>query len=267
MDITFDIPIKVNLALDDVDATVMVCSHERSGTHFLMNSLASCTKYVSNPWLNYDLIPFGGAVNFFAESAVKRFFANFSKSNTNLPGGLGLASIVKSHFPLSMVQCALDQGLKIAYIYRNPVDTLVSFWKLIQAFDWFEGPKTDSPLAFAKHVPCGQTQRYQLQNCESYFDRWAMHVTDAVHVAEQSSSVVLVSYEDLVSSYAPSMEDLASKLGIALVKEPVYPSREKDVIVGAKMKASDEAMQDLRAFCAERAKLYPDLPAAILDRL
>lgn len=266
MNITFNMPIKVNLALGDVDSTLMVCSHERSGTHFLMNSLASCTKYVSNPWLNYDLSPFGGAVNFFSEAEVRNFFAKFSRIEVN-GSRLGLTSIVKSHFLLSMVQCALDAGMKVAYIYRNPVDTLLSFWKLIINLSWFEGPKPVTPLEFARHVPCGQTQRYQAVNCECYFDRWAMHVTDAVHVANATDRVALVSYESLVSSYASIVQALATKLGITLVNDPVYPPREKDVVAGAKMAVSDEAMQNLRDFCAERARRFPDLPDGIVGHI
>lgn len=266
MDISFDIPTRTTLALDDVDAMLMVCSHERSGTHFLMNSLASCTRYVGNPWLNYDLMPFGGVVNFFFESSVRDFFANISRFEGGGAENLGIASIVKSHFPLSMVQCALDTGLRIAYIYRNPVDTLLSFWRLLHGFSWFEGPKLATPLELAQHVPCGQSQRYQLLNCESYFDRWAMHVSDAVHVAAQSSRVVLVSYEELVASHAPTVSALTDRLGIARESEPVYPSRESDVIAGTELAVSDQAMQELRDYCLERAGQYPGLPAGILDK-
>jgi len=33
-------------------APVMVVSHQRSGTHFMMNTVAACFGYVSNPWLD-----------------------------------------------------------------------------------------------------------------------------------------------------------------------------------------------------------------------
>ena len=33
---------------------VMVVSHERSGTHFTMNSLAACFGYASMPWIDLD---------------------------------------------------------------------------------------------------------------------------------------------------------------------------------------------------------------------
>ena len=41
---------QANLALfPDERPAVMVVSHERSGTHFLMNALAACYGYVSRP--------------------------------------------------------------------------------------------------------------------------------------------------------------------------------------------------------------------------
>ena len=266
MNVSFDMPIKVTLAVDEVEATLMVCSHERSGTHFLMNSLASCSKYVSNPGLNYDLLPFGGVVNFFSETSVRKFFANLASFGVGGAEGLGIASIVKSHFPVSLVKPVLDTGLKVAYIYRNPVDTLLSFWRLLHSYGWFEGPKLDTPLELAQHPPCGQSQRYQMLNCACYFDRWALHVIDAVHVARTTDKVALVSYEELVSSHASSVAALAAKLGIALVHDPVYPSRDTNVVAGAEMAISDQAMQGLRDFCVERARHYPDLPVGILDK-
>lgn len=267
MDITLDIPAKETIHFDEVDHILMVCSHERSGTHFLMNSLGSCTKYTSNPWLNYDLMPYGGTLNFYSSSSVMNFFSEISRLDAGNSNILGLASIVKSHFPVSLVQCALGTGLKIAYIYRNPVDTLISFWKLLHGFNWFEGPKLDSPLQLAQHIPCGQSQRYQMQNCGSYFDRWAMHVTDAVQVACHSSDIILVSYESLVRNHAATTKNLVDNLGLELTKEPIYPSRDKNVIFGAQMEVSDEDMQELREYCADRARLYPDLPMNILDGL
>lgn len=267
MNVQFNVPVNITLALDDVEGLLMVCSHERSGTHFLMNSIASCTNYVSNPWFNYDLIPFGGVVNFFSDVAVADFFNKIINIKAEGAENMGVASIIKSHFPLSLMQSALQEKLKVAYIYRNPIDVLVSFWKLLHSFNWFEGPKTDTPLGLAKHVPCGQAQRYQRENCETYFDRWAMHVTDAVRVAAQSEHVALITYEDLIRDHEAKVEALAQALQLPLTGLPEYPSREKNVVVGTDLHVSDDDKQRLRDFCFERAQLYPDLPKDVLDQI
>ena len=49
-------------------ASVLVVSHERSGTHFLMNSIARGYGYTSTPWvdMDYDSMP----INFFHPPAI-----------------------------------------------------------------------------------------------------------------------------------------------------------------------------------------------------
>ena len=42
---------------EDINKSIFVCSHERSGAHFLMNSIAANSNYDVNPYLNFDLIP------------------------------------------------------------------------------------------------------------------------------------------------------------------------------------------------------------------
>ena len=63
---------KVNLPL-------MVCSHERSGTHFAMNSISKCTEYTANPFLNFDYHPLGSVVNFFSEQSIRNFLNSIKK--------------------------------------------------------------------------------------------------------------------------------------------------------------------------------------------
>ena len=60
----------VNLSYSKkVKFPLIVCSHERSGTHFMMNSISECTEYTSNPFLNFDYMPLGSFVNFFQKQA------------------------------------------------------------------------------------------------------------------------------------------------------------------------------------------------------
>ena len=55
---------------EKVYVPLMVCSHERSGTHFMMNSISKCTEYTASPFLNYDYLPLGSVVNFFSEQSI-----------------------------------------------------------------------------------------------------------------------------------------------------------------------------------------------------
>ena len=62
-----------------VNLPLMVCSHERSGTHFVMNSISKCTEYTANPFLNFDYYPLGSLINFFSEESI-RIFLNSLKN-------------------------------------------------------------------------------------------------------------------------------------------------------------------------------------------
>ena len=47
--------LEFNINLFETDRPkVLVVSHERSGTHFMMNSLAANFGYVANPFMNLD---------------------------------------------------------------------------------------------------------------------------------------------------------------------------------------------------------------------
>lgn len=53
-----------------------------------------------------------------------------------------LASIIKSHHPAHYLEELFNnEQLIFLYIYRCPLDTLVSFWKFIERWDHHEGPK------------------------------------------------------------------------------------------------------------------------------
>ena len=92
---------------------VMVVSHERSGTHFLMNSIARCFNYVADPWVNYDGSSI--ATNFHSSAAVLEFFRQFR--------GYPVANIVKSHHPFVFFQSTFESLAKdfhVFYVYRDP---------------------------------------------------------------------------------------------------------------------------------------------------
>ncbi len=66
---------------------IIVVSHERSGTHFLMNSIARGYGYTSAPWidLDYNQMP----INFFHPPAIAGALEKLADQR--------IASIVKSH--------------------------------------------------------------------------------------------------------------------------------------------------------------------------
>ena len=133
-------PLKLSIS-NEIKKTLIVCSHERSGTHFLMNSISANSIYTVDPYLNFDLIPIGDIVNFYSPKSVEDFLHNISLVNYN-GQNYKLASIVKSHHPSSTFKNLFNNpNFIFIYIYRKPIDVLISYRNLIEEFKWHEGQK------------------------------------------------------------------------------------------------------------------------------
>jgi hypothetical protein len=66
---------------------IMVASHERSGTHFMMNTLAACFDYVSFPWLDLDRKQFN--INYYHPQSLQMLILKVAERKP--------ANILKSH--------------------------------------------------------------------------------------------------------------------------------------------------------------------------
>jgi hypothetical protein len=203
---------------------VMVVSHERSGTHFLMNALSACYGYVSNPWFNLD--PQSATINFFHPPSVREYLLQFA--------AIPVATIIKSHHQAEFFRDELDrigERCVIFVMQRDPVDTLISFWRFLHNWSWFEGPRLDDPLAFACAQPCGAMMRYQTRQHANMMHRWAAHVDGWLDAAAISPRVVFVRYEDLHDRYEDTVQSFASVLEcepLALLR----PTRDVNVVPG-----------------------------------
>ena len=249
---------------DQVAFPLMVASHERSGTHFLMNSIAGCTHYVSNPWLNFDINPLGSVVNFTYPKNVQRFLASISRLDVGSSSPMCVASIVKSHYPPFALEAAVGSGLRVAYIYRNPVDVMVSMWRYLLKWPWFEGPKCSDPLMLAQMRPVGQSMRYQWEITETYFDRWAMHVSQWHRFSGSDTRVRLVRYSDLNDNHSSTITAITSDLSIDLIARPERPSKNANVIAGTQVNLDPGVRDELTSYCHERLAAYPDLPEGVM---
>lgn len=57
-------------AFDRDRPSALVVGHERSGNHFLMNTLARAYGYIAEPWFNLDQVPH--PINYFQPAALLR---------------------------------------------------------------------------------------------------------------------------------------------------------------------------------------------------
>ena len=197
----------MNLSTFDYDRPlVMIVSHERSGTHFLMNSIAACFGYNSRPWLNFDQRHIN--LNFHAPTMVRKSLAQLGKQR--------VSNIIKSHHQVEFFSEVLEhtpEQLLIFYIYRDPVAVMLSFWRFVHGLGWHEGPELDNPISFARAEPCGRMMRYQFRQYPSILHRWAAHCAGWLAAANYNSRVILVRYEDLDSRYNETIEKIGRRLG------------------------------------------------------
>jgi len=201
----------------------LVASHPRSGTHFLINTLARCYGYQNQPWINLD--PINTPINYYDPA----IFAEVLLSMAARP----LANVLKSHHPAEFFAGILPQLTRryaVFYIYRNPVAVLLSCWRFMHRWPW-AGPCLPDPLAYARAQPSGAQLRYLLRQHPDLMRLWAAHVEGWLAAAAANPGVTLVRYEDLDAHFEPTVRGLSRVLGRppqALLR----PSREGNVIPG-----------------------------------
>lgn len=201
----------------------IVVSHERSGTHFLMNTLARNLGYISSPWVNYDFVT---GMNLYSSNHALMFFRHVH--------GKSLLNIVKIHHQASffseIIDYIMDQ-FHIFYIYRDPRDVMVSFWRLIQTNKWEAGPVAATPGKFMRMAPRGALLRYQMEQAPTLLHRWKSHVEGWADMSAASGDqkIIMVRYEDLNLRFDETVERLGQTTGRS-VTSPARPDTAGSVI-------------------------------------
>ena len=168
-------------------------------------------------------------------------------------------SIIKSHFPLSLLNQNSINVCKIIYVYRNPVEVFESYWKFLHRWNWFEGPKLQTPLELMKSNPKGQSQRYQIENFNSYFARWASHVIDAKELSKNSRNILLINYDELKNNFKKTIEKISNKLEIDIINTPRKPDKEK-YIHGKILELHQKEKTLMKDFIRDEIKNFSTLP-------
>lgn len=237
---------------------VLVASHERSGTHFLMNSVAQAYGYCAIPWIDLDFTHF--QMNFYDPTMIATALERLAARP--------VANLAKSHHAAAFfgpVMERLAPRWRILYIHRDPVETLISYWRYVQQVPGFGGPCPDDVLAFAREAPAGVMLRYQVRQWPSVLHRWAGHVRGWMQLAAEWPQVVtLVRYDALRDRGAEVLAGLAGPLGCPPLsleplgrRQPGTRGGEKDDAAAGRRPPD---MAALRAHCqAVLGKLLPAL--------
>jgi len=212
-----EIPVQIG---PDWIKKVMVVSHERSGTHFLMNTIADNFGYDSVEWIDLDII--GTPCNFWAEDNVKSYLEVFN--------GMPILNLFKSHYPVDFFGKYIGDIAKefqIFYVYRHEKEVMDSFCKHLNAIEWDAGPKVADGETLAKAAPSGAVMRYQKVQYPTMLDRLTHHVMGWLKVYDKVS---FISFDALRDDFETTVKNIAKVLGHEAPMKIIRPSKFDRVI-------------------------------------
>lgn len=202
---------------------VIVVSHERSGTHFLMNAIAQNLGYISDPWIDID---HNSVVNPWAPENIMMLLDQAKGKN--------VLNIFKSHHSVEFFEPILDQILDefiIFYIWRQDHESVFdSFCQHLKDFDWCSGPKCESGVNLKMSPPSGALTRYQFKPYKTMFERYRAHVDDWIMLAHKCDNVHLIQYEILDEYFSREIGHIGRHLEMSPPAPPIRPSRDVNVI-------------------------------------
>lgn len=239
---------------DEARKKAMVVSHERSGTHFLMNTLAQNFGYSVKPWINFD---FSLGINFHSTNALRAFFGQMA--------GEPVLNIVKSHHAFEFFEPIIGELLDeyhLFYIYRDPRDVMASFWRVVNHLEWDFGPKFATVGEFMRAPPRAASLRYQKRQAETMLDRWRAHVEGWTHCAEEHEGLIVVRYEDLNTNFEATLDDIGERIAMPCAN-PTRPAVDENVVQPGK----GEIGSHRALFTADDYAFVEDVTVGVCDAL
>ncbi len=179
---------------------ILVLSHERSGTHFLINSIALNFDYVSE-WVDVDAT---SGLDFRDPSSTKKWFGRFD--------GQRVRRIFKSHHDQRLYAPLISDLLEeyyIFYVVREGRDVMTSFWRYLNMLMPGWGPQAPSVGEFMKTKPSGGLSQYQHRPYATMLERWVDHVEYWVN---NSDGIHIISYQDLYLQFENTIQRIAGIL-------------------------------------------------------
>lgn len=201
-----------------------VVSHERSGTHFLINSIKLNTKTD----LKYQSIgewfgPFDRPDTQFEHIQKKRKSLNPKNYY-----------VLKSHCDRALFNKIYPKG-KTIYIFRDYRDVLVSYFHFLQEgyLDWFRKYNSSTPepwfTDFSSFLrqPLPECLRLNYSLCGDFYDpcdRWINHVAQWIDNPPENSRIV--TYNQLHKNTEEITKSLLDFLGIPSKESFIHPNFE-----------------------------------------
>lgn len=213
----------------DVDTVphpkILVVSHERSGTHFLMNSLALNFGYISTPWLNVD---FELGLNLYSSSCFESLFASFL--------GHSIRNVIKSHHEFGFYRDwlrAYHEEFRVICIVRDVRNVMKSYYRFLLNLDWLEGPKCNTLSEFVRATPIGAMTRFQRAAASNMIERWKLHLDSWIEGGQELGQKMFrfVQYERLDSDFDTTIAEISEFLNRPMPNEVIRPDRFTNVVL------------------------------------
>lgn len=198
-----------------------VVSHPRSGTHFLMNTLAEHFAYIASPWFDFD-----GWGNMFSPKTMINSYSDL------LENPQVRRNIIKSHYEVHFYLNVFDDlfvASDFIYIYRNTDAVLRSYRiHLLKRDERILVPRYVNQVEFNDSPPFGELLRYQAYQYKSMRERVERHKHDWLTrpTAEQRDRIIYIKYEDLNDHFEDTVKYLARRLGYPVPDVIKRPSKE-----------------------------------------
>lgn len=191
---------------------VMVNSHERSGTHFLMNAIADNFGYISDPPIDFDM-PMNPWIPENISGMLKDLFVNNPEA---------IRHIVKSHYEGRFFQPVIGElllNVHIFYIYRyKEFELFESLRKHFNSINWDEGPKCSTATHLMVAEPFGGCIRYQYKQYKDMLVRHRNHISSwKKGMGEHQEKIIYVKYEDLRDNFIETVKMISERIGIPII--------------------------------------------------
>jgi sulfotransferase family protein len=181
---------------------ILVVSHERSGTHFLINTIMQSFGGLLG-WIDLDE---KHGVNWRHPQMARDWLAQFK--------GQSVPAVFKSHhaFPLLAPVVAQELGeFFVFYVQRDGRDVMTSFWMYLNRLEADWGPKTATVGEFMRAPARGSITQYQTSDAPiTMLQRWVDHVAGW---SRADFPVHRVSYESLHEQHGKVVDRIATILG------------------------------------------------------
>ena len=189
---------------------ILVASHERSGTHFLINAIAANFGY-DTAQIDLDLS------TGFSLKDPEVAYVSLAQHR-----GRRVQRIFKSHhgYPL-LRQLAQDllEEFHLLYIIRDGRDVMTSFWRYLNSLAPGWGPRTESIGDFMRATPAGGILQYQHRRSPTMLQRW---IDNTASWGAADLPVTIITYEELYRDFNAVIARIACILGKtpAIVERP-----------------------------------------------